>query len=528
MIDLTPYQLDIVLAILKKHVPQCEVRAFGSRYKWTAKDYSDLDLAIVAEAKLDKKIIYVLKEDFSESDLPIRVDVLDWWTISDEFKQIIEQGYEVIQTAENKLPVGWEIRKLGDVVKIVDGDRGSNYPNGSDFVSHDGYCVFLNAKNVPNSMFDFSVRVYITKEKDLLLRKGKLQRGDFVITTRGTVGNYAYYSENISYDNIRINSGMIIVKINDLLFYKYFKYYLAYEFKTQLNSFVSGSAQPQLPIKDLVRLSITIPPLAEQKSIASVLSGLDDKIELNQQINKKLEEMAQAMFKQWFIDFNFPDENGNPYKNFGGEMVDSELGQIPYGWSVGKLGDFGRIICGRTPPKNKMEFFGGEIPFIKIPDMHDRIFILNTVDTLTKSGSNFQITKIIPENSICVSCIATVGLVSITTQQSHTNQQINSIILDKKGCLYYLYLLLKNNKNNLRMLASGGTTTPNMNTSIFKHISVITPNITLLEMFYQIVSSAFEQIKINMIEINTLSVLRNSLLPKLMSGEILLQDVMAT
>ncbi|MBY0379724.1 MAG: nucleotidyltransferase domain-containing protein, partial [Burkholderiales bacterium] len=123
MIDLSPYQLEIVLNILKKHVPRFEVRAFGSRYKWTAKDYSDLDLAIVGNAILDRKIIYDLQEAFSESDLPIRVDVLDWYAISDEFKQIINQGYEVIQKKAMQLPDGWEIKKLGDMVLISSSKR---------------------------------------------------------------------------------------------------------------------------------------------------------------------------------------------------------------------------------------------------------------------------------------------------------------------------------------------------------------------------------------------------------------------
>src|SRR5699024_8577850 len=104
--------------------------------------------------------------------------------------------------------------------------------------------------------------------------------------------------------------------------------------KNQYKSMSTGTAQPQLPIKDIKKLELIVPPLEEQEKIANILSSLDDKIELNNDMNKTLEEMAQSIFKRWFVDFEFPNEDGEPYKSSGGEMVDSELGMIPKGWEV--------------------------------------------------------------------------------------------------------------------------------------------------------------------------------------------------
>ena len=224
-------------------------------------------------------------------------------------------------------------------ILIIDGDRGKNYPSQEE-LHESGYCLFLNAGNVTKDGFVFGKNQFITKEKDLQLRKGRLTRGDIVLTTRGTVGNVALFNDSIPFDNIRINSGMVIFRNTnpELISTKYFYYYLrSSSFFSQVFSHSSGSAQPQLPIKDLREIVIPLPSISEQCNIAEILSALDDKIELNRQTNATLEAIAQAIFKEWFVDFNYPGATG--------EMVDSELGLIPRGWDAGNLGD---IITQRT------------------------------------------------------------------------------------------------------------------------------------------------------------------------------------
>lgn len=268
---------------------------------------------------------------------------------------------------------------------------------------------------------------------------------------------------------------------------------------------------PQITYSELSNIMVSLPSQKAQKNIVSILASLDRKIELNNKINADLEEMAQAIFKNWFVDFE-------PFKD--GKFVDSELGMIPEGWKVGCLGDMGNIVCGKTPSKANSNYYGGDIPFIKIPDMHGNVFVGSSEDRLTELGSLSQIKKLIPPYSLMVSCIATVGLVSINTKPSHTNQQINTVIPHNKSALFYLYQYIKNNEELLKNMGRGGTTTLNVNTKSFSNIRLLIPSEIALEQFHGIVEGLFKKIEQNLHESRTLSLLRDTLLPRLMSGEI--------
>lgn len=271
---------------------------------------------------------------------------------------------------------------------------------------------------------------------------------------------------------------------------------------------VSNMRIPVLKALEIPRLeSIEI----ENKK-ASDLSNLQNKIQLNTQINQTLEQIAQALFKSWFVDFDpvrakiqalsdglsfeqaelaamqaisgkTPEEltalsqtQPDRYaelveiaKAFPCEIVEVDGVEMPKGWEVKALSDLGQIICGKTPSKSNKEFYGNDVPFIKIPDMHNQVFITQTTDNLSVAGANSQSKKYIPPKSICVSCIATVGLVSMTSKRSHTNQQINSIIPNNEQTSEFLYLSLKQPSmtKHLKDLASGGSATLNLNTSTF-------------------------------------------------------------
>lgn len=293
----------------------------------------------------------------------------------------------------------------------------------------------------------------------------------------------------------------------DYLYYNIF----SKKFIDYVNSIHTGSAIPHISQKQIEDYKILLPNLETQRRIATILSSLDRKIELNNKINADLEEMAQAIFKNWFVDFE-------PFKD--GKFVDSELGMIPEGWKVGCLGDMGNIVCGKTPSKANSNYYGGDIPFIKIPDMHGNIFVESSEDRLTELGSLSQIKKLIPPYSLMVSCIATVGLVSINTKPSHTNQQINTVIPHNKSALFYLYQYIKNNEELLKNMGRGGTTTLNVNTKSFSNIRLLIPSEIALEQFHRVVEGLFKKIELNLHESRTLSLLRDTLLPRLMSGEL--------
>ena len=263
----------------------------------------------------------------------------------------------------------WKFLTLKEAeLEFIDGDRGINYPKKSELLL-EGDCVFLNTGNVRQNSFDFSNLDYITKEKDNLLRNGKLQRDDIVLTTRGTVGNVALYSQEVPFSNIRINSGMVIIRVNKNFWHPYFVYlfFQSHLFKKQISRLISGSAQPQLPISILETVSIPQLTLDEQKEIIFNIKSIDQKIQINNQINQELEAMAKTLYEYWFVQFDFPDQYGKPYKSSGGKMVyNPELKrEIPEGWGVEKLGDI--TICHdskRVPlSSNDRELVKGEIPY---------------------------------------------------------------------------------------------------------------------------------------------------------------------
>lgn len=173
-------------------------------------------------------------------------------------------------------------------IELIDGDRGKNYPHQNELLQ-EGACVFLSANNVTADGFRFENVVYITAEKDSVLRNGKLQRGDIVITTRGTVGNVAYYDQQIPYDNVRINSGMLIVRCHEQIKNEFLYYVLrGTGFQQQIKQIQTGTAQPQLPKSHFIKMKIIVPSVDVQEKVAKVLRIIDDKIENNKHINENL------------------------------------------------------------------------------------------------------------------------------------------------------------------------------------------------------------------------------------------------
>ncbi|MEG4859907.1 restriction endonuclease subunit S [Microcoleus sp. K1-B6] len=196
------------------------------------------------------------------------------------------------------IPNDWNLKEFEEVLKVIDGDRGDNYPS-NDELHNSGYCLFLSAKNVTKEGFKFSECIFITKKKDDSLGKGKLAKGDVVLTTRGTVGNVAFFDDFVPFENIRINSGMVILRneddnLDNNYLYSFFQSHLL---QNQIDRVVFGSAQPQLTVKGINKFKIPLPPtIEEQKAIAQALSDVDATIaELDRLITKKRNIKQGAM-----------------------------------------------------------------------------------------------------------------------------------------------------------------------------------------------------------------------------------------
>ncbi|MEZ7767294.1 restriction endonuclease subunit S [Haemophilus parahaemolyticus] len=409
---------------------------------------------------------------------------------------------------------------------------------------------FTNPNEEPRFIKIKDSKYWVNKKNVVMIRYGSATAGKVVRGLEGYIANNMF---KVIPNKSILNEEFLYYFLSQSSIYSYL-----------MNS-QSSSTMPAIKFSDFDNIKIKLPSLDIQKHIALKLNRLNNKIELNTQINQTLEQISQALFKSWFVDFDpvrakvqalsdglspeqaelaamqaisgktpeeltalsqtQPDryaELAETAKAFPCEMVEVDGVEVPKGWNLKALSDLGQIICGKTPSKSNKEFYGNDVPFIKIPDMHNQVFITQTTDNLSVAGANSQSKKYIPPKSICVSCIATVGLVSMTSKPSHTNQQINSIIPNDEKTSEFLYLSLKQPSMTkyLKDLASGGSATLNLNTSTFSKIEIITPSKEIIDIFHNKVFYTFEKVLSNSIENKRLAKTRDLLLPRLLNGEI--------
>jgi type I restriction enzyme S subunit len=290
---------------------------------------------------------------------------------------------------------------------------------------------------------------------------------------------------------------------------RFLKYHLANPAtKAALKNYVSGVAIPRVVLRDFKNYRFSIPTLGKQKQIGSFLGAYDDLIENNKRRIELLEDSARQLYKEWFVRFRFP----------GHEHV-KIIDGMPEEWTNGVISDLGEVITGKTPSTKSDENFGGAIPFIKTPDMHGNTIVIKTEQCLTERGASTQANKLIPRNSILVSCIGTIGVTSINAFPAHTNQQINSVVPNYAGYTYFAFFALAALKARMEAMG-GGATMANVNKAKFSGLPVIIPSTKLLESFHEIVAPIFGQIETLATSSHKLSEARDLLLPKLMSGEI--------
>ena len=289
----------------------------------------------------------------------------------------------------------------------------------------------------------------------------------------------------------------------------------------------TGSIVSNLNISSLKELKILLHNFEEQSKIATILSSIDDKISLNNQINQELEAMAKILYDYWFVQFDFPDQNGKPYKSSGGKMVyHPELKrEIPEGWGVEKLDDLGTIVGGSTPTKSISDNFtkGGEgYSWITPNDLSNNKgnkFIKNGEIDVTVRGLKDASLKLYPEGTVLMSSRAPVGYLAISTKEITTNQGFKSFIPDKKYGKNYIYYTLQNNLKVIEQHASGSTF-KEISATVLKDITVIQPNLDIVKKFEEKVSSINSYIKVNEEQNQELTQLRDWLLPMLMNGQV--------
>ena len=313
--------------------------------------------------------------------------------------------------------------------------------HGTPEYNEDGEYFFINGNNLENG------KIVINKDTLRITRaeyekiKRPLNSNTILLSINGSLGKIAVY------DNERVALGKSACYLNiNKNENKYFvKYVLSTkEFQKYMILVAHGSTIKNLAPSQVVDYEFEEPE--NKDKIALILKLIDDKIENNRRIITEIEQMTKTIYDYWFLQYEFLNEKEKPYKTSGGKMVWNEelKKEIPEGWKYKKIVEIeNNIVTGKTPSTKDEGNFNGNIPFITIDDIRQGLYVANTIRTLSEKGASSQSKKYIPKDTICVTCIATVGLVGITTKDSQTNQQINSIVCENKNNLYYLVNAIK-------------------------------------------------------------------------------------
>ncbi len=400
----------------------------------------------------------------------------------------------------------WKKVKLKDItISITDGKHGDC--KGQD---NSGY-YFISCKDVSDGTIHYENARQITKEDFIETdKRTNLATNDILITNSGTIGRMAFVKDIPETRKTTFQKSVAIVKPNTD---KVLPIYLYYLLQSKVSEFVNssnGAAQKNLLLSTMREFELSIEEsFSIQQRIATILSRYDSLIENYQKQIRLLEESAQRLYKEWFIDLRFPGHENT-------KIVDG----VPEGWKKKKIFELGKVITGKTPSTANKANYGGDIPFITIPDMHSGIYPISS-QTLSKQGADSQLGKYVPENSLLVSCIGTAGLVCISEALCQTNQQINSLVMENGLKLYYMYFTFLSLKEHLNNIGSNGATMTNVNKSKFENIEVVVPIDSLLDSFNIIANNTFVKIKNLSLQIRHLIEARDRLLPKLMSGKVI-------
>ena len=344
--------------------------------------------------------------------------------------------------------------------------------------------------------------------------KQRIQRGapranDLIFAREAPAGNVALVQEN---QTVCLGQRTVLIRPNvQKVNPQYLVYYLlSPKPQYELLGTANGATVAHVNLPAIRNLKIELPEKSVQDKIGTILVTYDDLIENNQKQIKLLEEAAQRLYKEWFVNLRFPGHENT-------KIVDG----VPEGWNECTVESFGTVITGKTPPTSNKEYYtNGKVPFVTIPDMHNVVYPLKTEKRLTIEGAQTQKNKYIPPNSVMISCIGTVGLVSIATEVCQTNQQINSIILNNEDDLYFFYESMLRMKDLLDGLGSNGATMTNVNKSKLEKLIIISPSKDIVKQYNDVCKPLFES-ALNSSRKNVyLKNMREALLPKLMSGEV--------
>ncbi len=540
-IDIRPRDWEEVSRILKVHIPEYEVWAFGSRVKWTAKQYSDLDLAVISEQPLPISLSADLNSAFDESNLSIKVDIVDWAAISESFRQIVERDKVTIQTPLTGL-ANWKFKKLIDCTRDGNLSYGIVQPGQHDTTG----IPIIRVNNIKGGQIQRGDVLRVSPDIEAKYKRTRLEGGEVLLTLVGSSGQSAVVPEELKGCNIA--RAIAVIRPRPEIGANWINICLQSKDVQQfLDDRANTTVQKTLNLGDVKEVPIPIPPKAVKDGIESVAMSLENKIELNRRMNETLAAIARALFKSWFVDFDpvRAKATGEAPESicrrlgltpellalFPDRFQESELGGTPEGWNESTLGAEAQRCGGviQTGP------FGSQ---------------LHSSDYVEKG------TPVVMPQDIVERRVSTWRIARVDTAMTHKLSKhrliTGDVVYSRRGDIERHALISEREEGWLCgtgcfMLRLGskwpsqaylsevldmaitrqwlvrhavGATMPNLNTSILKQVPIMVPPVPLLVSFESFAGPVrCKQIEANS-ESENCAEFRDALLPKLISGEL--------
>ena len=503
-IDISAEQRETILTLLQRHLPGTAAWAYGSRTKWTSRPHSDLDLVVFSTPE-QRYRVGSLRNAFEESDLPFRVDLFVWDDVPESFHEKIKAEYvELVPKPTAKAHADWREARWGDIAALEYGRalRGYNTAQGS-------FRVF--GTNGPIGWHDQALCEHASV---IVGRKGAYRGIHYSAAPFFVIDTAFYLKPKVEMDTR----------------------WAYYALLTQdINGMDSGSAIPSTSRDEFYSLPVSVPTPPEQRAIAHVLGTLDDKIELNRRMNETLEAMARALFKSWFVDFDpvrakmegrdpgLPDPVADLFPD---RLVDSELGEIPEGWDVSRIGDEVDAVGGGTPNTKEPVYWSGGIHNWATPKDLSRLgspVLLETGRKITDAGVKRISSGLLPVGTVMLSSRAPIGYLAIAETPIAVNQGFIAMVCNKRLPNLFVLYWCHENLDHIKGI-SGGSTFAEISKRVFRPIPITVPSDETLRAYEHVVRSFYARVVSNTKNVTTLAQTRDLLLPKLVSGDIRLRD----
>ena len=509
-IDITAEQRRTVLALLNRYLPDTTTWAYGSRVKWTSRPESDLDLVVFARPEQGVRVAE-LREAFEESDLPFRVDLFVWDEVPESFREVVER--DCIDVVSVSSGGRWRETTLGECALLV---RSNVSPDTC------GETYYVGLEHIGEGSLSLLGH---GKASDVESVKSRFRCGDVLF---GKLRPYFRKVVRARFDGI-CSTDIWVVRPSQGILAGYLFYVMAsQQFVDFATQGAEGTRMPRAQWEHISRFQIRIPPFDEQREIARVLGTLDDKIELNHRMNETLEAMARALFKSWFVDFDpvrakmEGRDTGLPKPLadlFPDRLMDSECGESPEGWKVGHLADIAIAPRRNVDPVN----LDDETPYIGLEHMPRHSIALTAWERVGKVTSNKSIFKkgeilfgklrpyfhkvgVAPINGVCSTDIVVIASKAV---------EWSAFVL---ACASSIEFISYTNQS------STGTKMPRTNWTTMGDYRICLPAARVVGAFQHAMQPVLGQIAANVHESRTLAALRDTLLPKLISGEIRFRD----